>query len=381
MRPIYRPVDLKDDQTYQLVTAKRSRGGIVARERLLGRNIKVKDQYEVHTGDFILSNRQISHGGVGLVPNELHGSIVSGEYTVLEPCGPIHLPYLSALSHSIYFQQISFHSSIGVHVEKLVFRLNDWLKWEIALPPIHEQERIVECLSVWDIAIRRTETILDAERQRARLMLRRLIGASTLATVRLNDIVDAFAGGTPSRSNADFFDGDIPWVKSGEVVGGRITSTEEHISKAALESSAARMVPAGSTLVAMYGATAGAIAALDIDAATNQAVLALVPNDARLSGEFLRLALRSRVPALMRKVQGSGQPNLSRDIVLEESIPLPPLQEQLRISTIMTLLERGIALREAALERLSAQRRQFAQELLNGMRRLPITGKSSEAAA
>ena len=74
---IERPVKLEDEKEYQLVTVKRSRGGVVRREVLKGREIKTKSAFELREGDFLISNRQIVHGACGTVPSELAGSIVS----------------------------------------------------------------------------------------------------------------------------------------------------------------------------------------------------------------------------------------------------------------------------------------------------------------
>lgn len=171
---IERPVKLVDSQTYQLVTAKRSRGGIVSRGKLRGDEIKVKQQFEVRSGDFILSNRQIAHGGCGIVPPELDGAVVSGEYTVLHPKPMLDLRFLHYLSHSAYFQQICFHSGVGVHVEKLVFRLQDWLNWQIDIPPLPTQRRIAEVLSDVDRAIELTDGLVSSKERRKRALAQSL---------------------------------------------------------------------------------------------------------------------------------------------------------------------------------------------------------------
>lgn len=120
LRRIERPARLVDSETYQLVTAKRNRGGIVARESLRGEQIRTKTQFYVEAGDFLISNRQISHGACGVVPESLHRAVVSNEYTAFHTSEGLDPAFLNALSHSVYFQQTCFHSSIGVHVEKLV---------------------------------------------------------------------------------------------------------------------------------------------------------------------------------------------------------------------------------------------------------------------
>jgi type I restriction enzyme S subunit len=147
---VSRPVDMHNETVYNLVTVKRSRGGVIERSKLPGTKIAVKSQFYVETGDFLISKRQIVHGACGFVPAELSGSIVSNEYSVLQ-CSDILLPeFLSYLMHTPYFQQTCFHSSIGIHVEKLIFKLDEWFKWDIYLPSKDEQQKIVNGLNTVD---------------------------------------------------------------------------------------------------------------------------------------------------------------------------------------------------------------------------------------
>ncbi|RZI80180.1 MAG: hypothetical protein EOP38_23240, partial [Rubrivivax sp.] len=129
LREVRRPVALKDDESYTLVTVKRSRGGVALREVLRGNEVKTPTQFHVRTGDFLISKRQIVHGACGIVPLELDGAVVSNEYAVLNTDGEIDLKFLRYLSETRYFQQTCFHSSIGVHVEKMIFKTDHWLNW------------------------------------------------------------------------------------------------------------------------------------------------------------------------------------------------------------------------------------------------------------
>lgn len=149
---VQRPVDLQDDAEYQLVTAKRNRGGVVPRERLTGKAILTKSQFRIAAGDFLISRRQIAHGACGIVPEELAGAIVSNEYATLLPTGLLDPAFMRHLPELIYFQQTCFHSSIGVHVEKLVFNLDDWLNWPIPIPTRDGQRQIAAILDTWDEA-------------------------------------------------------------------------------------------------------------------------------------------------------------------------------------------------------------------------------------
>ncbi|HEY9081183.1 restriction endonuclease subunit S [Magnetovibrio sp.] len=159
-----RPVQMDDQTEYDLITVKRSRGGAVKRETLLGRDIAVKTQFRVEANDFLISKRQIVHGACAVVPPELAGSIVSNEYAVLRCRSNIDIRFLNYLSHSIYFQETCFHSSIGVHVEKMIFKLADWFNWEIDIPVGEEQQQIIDFLSSVDhrlSALRRKRSLLE----------------------------------------------------------------------------------------------------------------------------------------------------------------------------------------------------------------------------
>lgn len=147
---VERPAELRDDIDYQLVTAKRYRGGIVPREQLRGEQIKTKTQFYVAGGDFLISKRQIIHGACGMVPASLDGAVVSNEYACLQPSCHLDPRFLNYLTHTRYFQQTCFHASVGVALEKMIFRLDQWLKHHVNLPPLEEQRAIAHFLSTMD---------------------------------------------------------------------------------------------------------------------------------------------------------------------------------------------------------------------------------------
>jgi type I restriction enzyme S subunit len=168
--------------------------------------------------------------------------------------------------------------------------------------------------------------------------------------VRLGDYAETFAGGTPDRSNAAFFGGEIPWVKSTEVNLGRIKQTEEFLTEDGLYFSAAKWIPARTVLIALYGATAAQIAYLEIAATANQAVLAVIPNE-HIDSVFLFYALTAIKEQILFKAQGSGQPNLNKQIIDQVVVDLPPLFEQHRIAEILSVLDQTIEKTEALIEK------------------------------
>ena len=116
---VERPVKLDPDRIYKLVTAKRSRGGIVLRSEMQGIDVLTKTQFETKAGDFLISRRQIIHGACGIVPKDLDGAVVSNEYSTLRTRPSLCMEYLRHYSHTPYFQRTCFHSSHGVDVESL----------------------------------------------------------------------------------------------------------------------------------------------------------------------------------------------------------------------------------------------------------------------
>jgi type I restriction enzyme, S subunit len=144
------------------------------------------------------------------------------------------------------------------------------------------------------------------------------------------------SGGTPSRANVgDYYDGTIPWVKSGELREGVILDSEEKITALAIKESSAKLVPKGALLIAMYGATIGRIAELGVEGTTNQAICHIVPDEKIADKRYLFYGLRFRVPELIAQGAGGAQPNINQQIIRDTQLPLPPLPEQKRIAAIL----------------------------------------------
>lgn len=165
LKEVNRPVSMDDSHNYNLVTVKRARGGVVKRNTKKGKDIAVKSQFVVQAGDFLISKRQIVHGACGIVPDGLDGSIVSNEYSVLNCTDLLDSSFLNYLTHTTYFQQTCFHSSIGVHIEKMIFKLEDWFNWKIDIPALPEQQKIAAFLGAVDKkleALRRKRELLQS---------------------------------------------------------------------------------------------------------------------------------------------------------------------------------------------------------------------------
>lgn len=158
---VERPVDMEDNKLYQLVKAKRDFGGIVERDKLLGKEVLVKSQFYIEKDDFLISKRQIVHGGCGIVPENLHNSIVSNEYNVLKGSEKLNIHYFDLFVKHPLMTQHFFACSQGVIIEKFLFKTKDWLKREIPLPPIEEQNKIIKSLKIIESNIKKHKLKLD----------------------------------------------------------------------------------------------------------------------------------------------------------------------------------------------------------------------------
>ena len=147
--------------------------------------------------------------------------------------------------------------------------------------------------------------------------------------VRLGSIGDWGSGATPSRSVSEYYDGDIPWLKTGDLNDGHIKYIPEKISHLALEKTSVRLNPTGSVLIAMYGATIGKVGILTFPATTNQACCACLPIG--IYNEYLFYFLMSQKVAFVKQGEGGAQPNISKAKIVATLMPIPPLAEQYRI--------------------------------------------------
>ena len=239
----------------------------------------------------------------------------------------------------------------------------------IPIPPYKEQERIVNYVQRWttlinnieieksDLALSVAETkfkILDLAihgklvpqdptDEPASVLLKRINPKAEITCdnpqygklpngwceTLLGNIGTWQSGATPSRLRKEYYGGSIPWLKTGDLNDGIVQSIPECITERALEETSVKLNPAGSILIAMYGATIGRIGILSKPATTNQACCACV--DYLPEKKFLFYFLLANRENFIAMGGGGAQPNISKEKIIHTHIPLPPQQEQQRI--------------------------------------------------
>lgn len=169
-------------------------------------------------------------------------------------------------------------------------------------------------------------------------------------------------GSTPDRTNQSYWNGDINWVSSGEVANNSISTTKERITNKALDATSLYICPKGTVLLAMIGQgkTRGQTAILNIEAATNQNVAAVIIDHGCILPEFLWYFFLSQYMQTRSVATGGNQAALNSAKVGSFSLPLPPLAEQqaivARVDSLMAFIDE--------LEKQVAERKEQAQLLM-----------------
>jgi type I restriction enzyme S subunit len=167
-----RPIKMLDHKEYSCVNVKRRYGGVVSRGHYKGETIKVKTQFVIEDGDFLISKRQIVHCACGIVPPEFKGSIVSNEYSVLVPKGENNISFINYFAQQKVVANSFLKCSIGVVIEKMLFKLEEWLKMEFYFPSPKEQNKIAIFLSELDELISSQYAKIDELQQHKKGLLK-----------------------------------------------------------------------------------------------------------------------------------------------------------------------------------------------------------------
>ena len=175
---------------------------------------------------------------------------------------------------------------------------------------------------------------------------------------KLKDVCTFYSGGTPSSSNKDYYFGDIPFIRSGEL---HERSTELFISEDGLNNSSAKMVYKGDLLLALYGATSGDIAISQIEGAINQAILCI---NTKHSKEYIKAIWQKHVQKILQTYLQGGQGNLSADIVKNISFYFTSSKEQDKLANFIRLLDERIATQNKIIEDLKKLKSAIVKMLL-----------------
>lgn len=163
---------------------------------------------------------------------------------------------------------------------------------------------------------------------------------------KLSEVCSFYSGGTPSSSKKEYYNGNIPFIRSGEL---HKDYTELFITEAGLSNSAAKLVETGDLLLALYGATSGDIAISKIKGAINQAILCI---RTKQNKKFIESVWNKHVERLLQTYLQGGQGNLSADIVKNIPFYFANSNEQDKLAKFISLLDERIATQNKIIEKL-----------------------------
>ncbi len=263
-------------------------------------------------------------------------------------------------------------------------------KVQVRVPDGDEQCRITAALKLADDAIQKARAELDATRELKKSLLIELMEkglpgrhVSFVETKRMNypkswsltklkKCGTWSAGGTPDRENVGYYEGSIPWVKSGEVNYSVIVETEEHLSEEGANQTTCGVLPVETLLIAMYGAgvTRGRVALLGIPASTNQAVATFNGHEG-VENEFIYYWFERNYERVRAWAAGSNQDNLSGYLLKNLQIALPEHDEQIEIVKLLKAADRATCAIRERVDALLELKRSLLQNLLTGKIRIP----------
>lgn len=191
---------------------------------------------------------------------------------------------------------------------------------------------------------------------------------------RVGNVGSWSAGATPSRTNPEYYGGNIPWLKTGDLNDGYVSEVPEYISELALQKTSVRLNPAGSVLMAMYGATIGKLGILEVPMTTNQACCACIPFDG-LYNKYLFYFLMGNRKNFIKMGEGGAQPNISKDKIVNYPIAIPPFAEQQRIVAKIEELLPLIDRYEQAWSKLRDFNNRFPVDMQKSILQMAIQGK------
>ena len=207
------------------------------------------------------------------------------------------------------------------------------LSFDFRVPPLPVQRRIAGILSAYDELMENNRRRIRLLEAMARALYRewfvRHCQAGKLPKgwelTTFGELYNTGSGGTPSRKRPEFFvGGSIDWVKSQELLDGFILATEERITQDALANSSAKLFPANTVLIALYGATIGMLAILSREAASNQACCAVLPKRQPFGREFAFLTLLLNRERIIGLRLGAAQQNISQVLLRNFECVKPP---------------------------------------------------------
>lgn len=310
------------------------------------------------TDDFVISQPKAWEGALARVTPKFDGWYLSPVFpTFRADRSKLDTTYLEWFCKREPIWAELQQRSRGIGARRESVSPGQFLSLEIPLPLLAEQRRIVARIEelaarIWEAKVLRKQAAEEVQVLHAKLM-DMLFHEFSDGMVTIGSVFHVTTGGTPSRSNPEYWNGDVNWVSSGEVAFCKICDTKEKITNLGVQASNAKIYPPSTILLAMIGQgkTRGQCAILDCYAATNQNVAGIHVYESEHSPSYVYWWLYSNYQRSRSIETGTAQPALNGERVKQMMVPLPPPAEQRRIVAELDFLQSKVN----ALKRLQAE--------------------------
>ena len=335
--------------------------------------VKKDDNFkEVRPGDIVYNPMNMTLGAVGY--NGMAKSVaVSGYYTTMVAKENYDTYYINTWLKSPQAIRLYRTYATGSLIEKQRVQFPTLSIIPVTFPKYEEQTKIGNYFHFLDNLITLHQRKLDHVKDLKKSMLQKMFpkNGQLYPEVRFPEFTDAweqrklceftdsYSGGTPVAGKKEYYDGDIPFIRSGEISSDE---TELFITNKGLNNSSAKMVKKGDILYALYGATSGEVSISKLKGAINQAILAIQPH-LNYDSQFLMQWLRKSKENIINTYLQGGQGNLSGNIVKELLVDLPTYEEQQKIGAYFSNLDSLITLHQRELDHLKLLKKGMLQQM------------------
>ena len=246
------------------------------------------------------------------------------------------------------FRKAMSGTAVGANIQNL--SQERLAAYEANIPDYKSQVRIADILSSYDKLIENNQKQIKLLEESAQRLYKewfvdlRFPGYENVKIVNgvpegwrkelIGDVFTTVLGGTPARSNAAYWGGDIPWINSGEVNNLRIMKESECITELGLKKSSAKLMPKHTTVLAITGATLGQVSYTEIETCANQSVVGIIDEN-EVYSIYLYLYVSDKIWDIIGKATGGAQQHINKDIVMEYTIVLPDENIIARLNAIV----------------------------------------------
>ena len=323
-------------------------------------------KYLLEYGDFVVAMTGATIGKVGRL-KEKKPAFINQRVAKINAKKGVNNDFIY-YSVTSYDFQVFIQNNIDSHSAQENISGNSIGRFPILAPPLPEQTAIASILSSLDDKIdllhRQNATL---EKMAETLFRQWFVEEAKEDWVRtkIGDVLDTVLGGTPSTKKPEYWDGNIPWINSGEVNNFRILQCSRFITELGLKKSNTKLLPVGTTVLAITGATLGQVSLLEIDTCANQSVVGIIPNGT-LPKEFIFLWIKMKISEIILSETGGAQPHINKNDINETDIVIPDSDYLNKIKLTIEPLFKKITHNSFQIRTLTALRDTLLPKLMSG---------------